>query len=604
MNEIISLPKPKIKKRKLNMEIERSCLKQGLHPLLASIIASRLQQDELDLTDILLPKLAILDTPDAMQDIKKGAHRLAKAIINKEYIGIETDHDCDGQTSHAVIYYNLSVHFKHPLNKIYSYIGHRLNEGYGLSDPVADRILQDKPNASLIITADNGSSDEPRIKRLKEAGIDVIVTDHHEIPVEGGPKSAYACLNPAQSNCNYKDKYIAGCMVAWLLMVATRVELITLGYLTENAPKLIDSLDFVAVGTIADCVSMAQSKNNRAVVAYGLKYIQAGTRPCWRAIKLLLNNQITTVDLAFRVAPLLNSDGRLATAFGSVSFLLAENDLIAREWITQLQELNKQRKIIQKNITIQGLKQAISQVKSNCKTVTIYLEDGHTGVHGISASRIKEYFGRPTAFFAPRFNKPEILAGSIRGIDNFHVRNALQFIADLNNSLFITFGGHKGAGGVTLKRENFSTFVQLFEQAAKEQLGQAELGPIIWTDGELPKEWISLDTLQELNKLEPFGREFELPIFQTQAKLINFRTIGDGTHARVILEIKDNKDDKGNKDNKNNIYNGVWFGMRQSIDEPITVNVGDNVVVAYSLRLNEFNGAKKCELQIIYMQKE
>ncbi len=591
MSDILDLPKPKIKDRQPNIEVEDFCLKHGLHPLLARIIASRPRPDGLDAREMLLPKLAALDTPYAMKDIKKAALRLAKAIINKEYIGIETDHDCDGQTSHAVIFYNLNVYFKHPVNRIYSYIGHRLNEGYGLSDSVVDRILQDLPNASLIITADNGSSDEPRIKRLQDAGIDVIVTDHHEIPIEGVPNSAYACLNPSRDDCDYKDKYIAGCMVAWLLMVATREELINSGYLAKNTPKLVDSLDFVAVGTVADCVSMAQSKNNRAVVAYGLKYIQAGARPCWRAIKSLLNNQITAEDLAFRIAPILNSDGRLASAFGSVNFLLAETDLVAKEWVVQLQELNKQRKSIQKDITQQGLKQAISQTNAKCKAITIFLEDSHTGVHGISASRIKEYFGRPTAFFAAKVNNPEILAGSIRGVDNFHVRGALQFIADRNNKLFITFGGHKGAGGVTLKREDFPIFVELFEQAAIEQLGATELGPIIWTDGELPQEWINLDILQELDKLEPFGREFELPVFQALAKLQSLRVIGDGTHARVVLGIKGTN------------YQGVWFGMRNSVMEPIAVNVADNVIVAYSLKLNEFNGGKKCELQIVHMQK-
>ena len=591
MSDLLALPKPKIRKRQLDGAIENHCLAQGLHPLLARIIASRPVPVGLAAHEMLLPKLAALESPYAMTDIKKAALRLANAIVNKEHIGIETDHDCDGQTSHAVIFYNLSVYFKHPTKHIYSYIGHRLNEGYGLTDPVVDRILQGTPKAKLIITADNGSSDEPRIKRLKDAGIDVIVTDHHEIPVEGIPASAYACLNPARADCNYQDKCISGCMVAWLLMVATRDELINLGYLPDNAPKLVDSLDFVAVGTIADCVSMAQSKNNRAVVAYGLKYIQAGVRPCWRALQSLFNSQITSEDLAFKIAPLLNSDGRLASAFGSVSFLLAENDIVAKEWVIQLKELNKQRKSIQKEITLLGLKQAIEQVKAKHLALSIFLEDSHAGVHGISASHIKEYFGRPTAFFAPKVNSADLITGSIRGIDNFHVRDALQFMANINTELFISFGGHKGAGGVTLKKAYFSQFVTLFEPAVRTQLGEVELGPTILTDGELPAEWINLEILQELSKLEPFGREFELPIFQAKAKLMNLRVIGDGAHARITLEIA------------GNIYQGVWFNMRQTNTAAIEVNSSDHVFVVYALKLNEFNGSKRCELQIICMHK-
>lgn len=590
MDDELVLPKAKIKNRKINAVIERHCLTQGLHPLLARIIAARPIPKGLAAHEVLMPKLAALESPYAMADIKKAAKRLAQAIVNQEYIGIETDHDCDGQTSHAVIYYNLTVHFNHPRQRIYSYIGHRLTEGYGLSNTVVDRILQDSPVATLIITADNGSSDEPRIKRLKDANIEVIVTDHHEIPLSGIPASAYACLNPAREDCNYQDKYIAGCMVAWLLMVATRDELINCNYLPKTTPKLIDTLDFVAVGTIADCVSMAQSKNNRAIVAYGLKYIQAGVKPCWRAIKSLVTTAITSEDLAFKIAPLLNSDGRLATAFGSVSFLLAENDIIANEWIQQLQELNKQRKNIQKAITLQGIKQVLLANNIQRHTLSIFLEDSHTGVHGISASHIKEYFGKPTVFLAPKFNEPNIITGSIRGIDNFHVREALQFIANINNELFISFGGHKGAGGVTFARANIDAFIKLFEHAAKEQLGNITLEPTIFTDGELNPEWINLATFKELSKLEPFGKEFETPIFQATAKLKNLRIIGDGTHARVIVEIA------------NNIYHGVWFNMRQTTTSAITFNIGDKVTVIYALKLNEFNGNKKCELQIITMQ--
>ena len=590
MSDKAKLPKAKLVPRVVNIAEEKHCLDRQVHPLLARIIASRPKPANLPADAMLLPKLSMLDAPHNMQDMEKAASRLAKAIIAKEYIGIETDHDCDGQTSHAVLFYNLTTHFKHPANKIYSYIGHRLHEGYGLTDPVVDRILQDSPTASLVITADNGSSDEPRIKRLAAAGIDVIVTDHHEIPVEGIPASAYACLNPARDDCNYQDKYIAGCMVAWLLMVVTREKLISAGYLTSTAPKLTDSLDFVAVGTVADCVSMAQSSNNRAVVAYGLKHIAAGTRPCWRVMRSLCSNQITAEDLAFRVAPLLNSDGRLATAFGSVSLLLSDNDLTAKEWVLQLQELNKQRKSIQKNITLQGIDQALAQVEQGQKSLSIFLTESHTGVHGISASHIKEYFGRPTAFFAPKVNQTEILAGSIRGIENFHVRDALQFIANANPQLFLTFGGHRGAGGVTVRQENFAEFAKLFAKAAEQQLGTRDLGPVILTDGELPLEWISLDILQELSKLEPYGREFEVPIFQAKARLLNLKVIGDGTHARVTLEIKGTS------------LQGVWFGMRQAVTEPIAFKIGDTVQIAYSLKLNEFNGAKKCELQIVTMQ--
>ena len=590
MNDIIDLPKPKIKLRKTDPNQEKIGLEQGLHPLLARILAARSIPHELQPHEVLNIKLSSLAQPYDMADMQKAALRIAKAIINREYIGIETDHDCDGQTSHAVLYYNLSHHFKHPVDKLYSYIGHRLIEGYGLSDSVADRILQDQPLPSLVITADNGSADEPRINRLKTAGIDVIVTDHHEIPSDDYPLSAYACLNPTRQDCNYPDKYIAGCMVAWLLMTAVRQELIARQYLNQNALKLMDSLDFVAVGTVADCVSIGRSKNNRAVVSYGLKLIKKGVRPCWRALKETINGEITAEDLSFKIAPLLNSDGRLATAFGSVSLLLAATDEEASLWVENLSEQNQQRKAIQQGVTMQGLQQAYVQAQENKFSFCIFLENGHVGVHGISASRIKEYFGRPTAFFALKATDLKLITGSIRGIEGFHVRDALQFVADHAPGLLIAFGGHQGAGGATLLRENFNRFSDLFEQAAKVQLQTESLGPVIWTDGELPSHWINLETLEAINSLAPFGREFEQPIFQMQAKLLALNPVGDGTHARVVLDY----------DGK--VYRGIWFGMRTSDQDPIPVSVRDQVLVAYSLKLNEFRGSRSCELQVLGMQ--
>ncbi len=580
-----SLPIPTIKARKIDLEIERQAQQQGLHPLLARIIAARPQPHNSDIQQQLEPKLGSLDHPLTMRDMEKSSIRLAAAIIDKEVIGIETDHDCDGQTSHAVLYDALLNKFNVAPNLIRSYIGHRLTEGYGLSAKVAQRILEDQPRPSLIITADNGSADEVRIAMLKEVGIDVIVTDHHQLPLAGPPVSAYACINPTRSDCDYPDPYIAGCMVAWLLMVATRIELIKLGYLHADAPKLTDSLDFVAVGTIADCVSMARSNNNRAIVTYGLKLINTGKRPCWRAIKTLTKGIITAEDLGFKVGPLLNSDGRLASAFGSVSFLLAIDDSEAQQWVSYLQEQNQTRKSIQNSITKQGITIAIEQTQQGRFSLCIFLAAGHAGVHGISASRIKESFGRPTVFLAPKQGEDGILTGSIRSIEGFHVGNALEWIMQQDSKVLIAGGGHAGAGGVTLHKENYDKFMQLFEIAAQQQLVPEALGPVVWTDGELNFDDFTLNTLNILTKLEPFGREFEAPIFEVTATLENLRTIGDGTHARLELRVGTQR------------INGVWFGFQH------TAAVGDTVRCAFSLKANDFGGIRRCEIQVQWLFK-
>ena len=584
----LELPVPKIKTRKINIKIQDLALASGLHPTIARILAARPIEVD-NIAKIIKPQMSLLEHPKQMQDMTKAATRLAKAIINKEYIGIETDHDCDGQTSHAVIYYNLTKHFKHPKHLIKSYIGNRLTEGYGLSESVANRILADIPRGSVVITADNGSSDEPRIAKLKAAGIDVIITDHHQIPLTDLPNSAYAWINPTRLDCSY-DPYIAGCMVAWLLMVATRIELINEGYLAKNAAKLYDTLDYVAVGTVADCVSFAKSHSNRAVVRFGLRLINARSKFCWQVLNNILPAYIDAEDLGFKIGPLLNSDGRLATAFGSVSFLLSENLVQAQNWFKHLKTQNIERRNIQKTITLKGLIQAKQQVAAGRCAICIFLPEGHVGVHGISASRIKDHFGRPTAFFAPKFGDEGLITGSLRGIELFHVRDALQYVADQAPKLLIAFGGHRGAGGVTLKSDNFNKFVELFEQAAIKQLKASDLGPVIWSDGVLSSELINLNFFNDLKILEPFGREFESPIFHSIAKINYIKFIGDGTHARLALNIN------------GIIFNAVWFSMRYNAEDPCVFVEKDEVICAFSLLENTFNNQKTCELQIIGMQ--
>ncbi len=586
----VDLPKPVIKIKPYDKAIEQHGIEAGLHPIVARIVASRPLPSHIPLLQAISPKLKNLSSPLNLKDIERAASRVADAIINAEYIGIETDHDCDGQTSHAVLFHNLIHHFKHPKQKILSYIGHRLTEGYGLSEPVAKRILSDSPRCSLVITADNGSSDEPRIKQLKAAGIDVIITDHHEIPVEGAPLSAYACLNPTRSECGYGDPYIAGCMVAWLLMAATRQVLIERGHLCATVPTLMDSLDFVAVGTIADCVSMARSINNRAVVAYGIRLITEGKRPCWRAILSDLKEPLNSEDLGFRIGPLLNSDGRLSCAFGSVNFLLAETDEEAMAGLFALEDHNKERKNIQQNIVLQGLSKAKSQVDQGRSSLCIYLQESHTGVHGIAASRIKDIYGRPTAFFAPKLGVPGVISGSIRGVEKFHVRQALQYVADQHPHILIAFGGHKGAGGLTLKLADFELFSATFEAAACLQLAEEVLLPVIWTDGPLSLNALNFDLINTLSQLEPFGREFETPVFEVVATLKELRFIGDGTHARVRLEAEGKR------------VEGVWFKIRQTPSAPIYVQAGDTVKVAFSIKINNFRNERKVDMQVVHME--
>lgn len=587
-----SLPKPKIKARVVDESQYQRMLSTGLNPIVARIIAGRPMPEFSQVQDWLNPKLSSLDHPNLMMDMEKAVERVARAIINKEVIGLETDHDCDGQTSHALLHCAFIEHFNHPVERLRSYIGHRLNEGYGLSESVMNRMLIDTPRPTLVITADNGSSDEAQIVKLKEEQIDVIVTDHHAIPLEGIPKSAYAVLNPTRGDCQYPDPLIAGCMVAWLLMAGVRKYLIQVGYLEKTAPCVSSLLDYVAVGTIADCVSIARSRNNRAVVNYGLKLINQFSRPCWQSIRdgiLSVGAKVRSSDLGFKIGPLLNSDGRLACAFGSVTFLLANTLEEAKNWVQHLQAQNAQRKLVQKRITDLAILEAYKQVSAGRKTLCVLLEDGHAGVHGISASRVKDCFGRPVLIFCPKYNEPELITGSARSIDDFHLRDSLQALADLHPGLIVKFGGHKGAAGVTLKRKDFTLFSNAFEAVSQNALLHLELGPVIWSDGLFPIEGYSIDFIEQLNEqLEPFGREFEPPVFEAQAQVLAISYIGETKlHARLTLRIDDL------------FLKAIWFNARETQDCNLAIEPNSTAYIIFEPKINEFRGAKTIDLQIL-----
>ncbi len=606
-----------LKRRSIHPEVYSELLSQGLSPIMARIIAGRPLPSK-GVEACLSPKLSDLDSPGLMKDMEKAADKLAHVIANiknnknfenkkseilgpeiigpeiigPEIIGIETDHDCDGQTSHAVIYTALTEIFGIDPAYIRSYIGHRMNEGYGLSQALMKRILADEIRPSLLITADNGSSDEAQIKILKEAGIEVIVTDHHYLPEEGPPKSAYAVLNPTQDGCDFPDALIAGCMVAWLLMARVRALLIERNVLSESVPSLKSLLDFVAVGTVADCVSMARSVNNRAVVKYGLKLINQRKRPCWQALDCLNNSsqkKFKAEDLGFLIGPLLNSDGRLSDAFGSVSFLLSHDLAEAEKWVQQLSQQNQIRKGIQKNITEEALKLGQDQVNKGRVSLVISLEKGHAGVHGISASRIKDQFGRPTILFSVKAHEPEYLSGSARSIDGVHLRNALARVKAMKSDAMIKFGGHAGAAGLMIHREKLESFSELFETAVLEQVSLDAVGPVIYTDGELPGEHFDLDFVDELAGLDPYGREFDAPLFEGNFMVQSLKWIGsDQSHLSFNLKLT-------SQNQANQVYRGVWFSADSWAR---SLQPGQNIQAVFALTDSEFRSTRELNLMI------
>lgn len=584
--------KPSLQYSKANDDIVAVVDGMALSPLAKIVLANRATDSGMDTADLMTFAPQRLDSPESLPDIDVAAERIAKAVVSGEIIALETDHDVDGVTSHAVIYLALTQYFGVQKENVLQYIGHRLEEGYGLSDPLCERILAQDIQPSLIITADNGTSDELRIKRLKECGIDTIVTDHHGIPDEGVPVSAIACVSPARQDSRYPDPLIAGVMVAWLTMCHTR-NILNSRY-GMNVAKLGGLLDFVALGTIADCVSMSRSVNNRIVVRAGLNIMNRKARPCWKVFGTEVIDQakpIDTGDLGFKLGPRINAVGRLGDAMTGVCFLLSETEREADYWINHLNQENDLRREIEGDLKEIAFEIAQEQVSEGRNSVLVFLGDGHGGVHGIVSSRIVEGFGRPAVCFSKKVGEEGVITGSARSIPGVHVLEVFKAVHALHPEVFIKFGGHAGAGGLTIYQSGFEKFGQAFEAEVTKRIRGQEIGPVILCDGHIDPSIITQTAIEGLAEIEPFGREFERPVFSSTMKVSKFRWIGQDKKTLKLNLV----DTFGFSD-----VEGIWFGA--DINDADLADLSQVFNVVYTPDLNWWNGRAK--VQIIIKQFE
>jgi single-stranded-DNA-specific exonuclease len=444
-----------------NEAVYQDLLEQGASVFLADILSRRLDTC-VSLEDCLSPSISRIQNPKHMPDIEKAVTRICKAIIQQESIVFAVDHDMDGQGSAAVLWTAFVDYFKVPASRLSVITSHRLNEGYGITQAVVDRILA--TDASLIISADKGTSDEPRIKQLVDAGRDVVVTDHHQVPEEGPPISALACVNPARADSEY-DPYVCGAGVAFLTMAMVRTALLKQEYLSD-IPSLSGLMDYVAVATLADCVSIRPDKSytNRAMVKRGIALINAQHRPCWQVFcQQIKDPVVTSQTIGFQLAPAVAAAGRLDWAETGFRFLTATTVEEAETHWAVLTRENTLRKNIEKTLRDKAFEAAASM---DGMSILLYFEEGHSGVHGITASRLVEKFGKPSAMFAPKgagaregestleIGDIQLASGSFRGVPGFDTRAALQYISDHYPDILIAFGGHQGAAGATVAIEN------------------------------------------------------------------------------------------------------------------------------------------------------
>lgn len=504
----------------------------GATPLQARLLAGRLP--DADLRHTLFPRDHVLQWEE-LPDIHPAAECIADAIERGEVLACVVDHDADGICANGVIRESMIKHFGVDPARVHSVCSHRTKEGYGVSSKLVERVLALSPRPTLVITADQGSADEERIRELREVHkIRTVVSDHHAIPVAGVPRSAVACVNPARTDIPCRDPTIAGCMVALYLMTAVRAKLIERGVLPANAPKLTSALDAVAVGTTADAVDLGRSATNRYVVKAGLERMNALSRPIWSAMEALVPLPWDAQTIAFKIGSMTNAHGRIDDGTAGLDAYTTDDPVLACELVAVMHDANERRKVIERALSQQAIETAGALIAQGACGLAVVLEDGHPGVHGICASRVVEAYGRPTVCISPHMHDAGILTGSVRSVPGINVKHALDRMAQEYPGLTRSHGGHGMAAGTSLDAENASAFCAAWDAIITDMLAGAPPAMTRWHDGPLGAA-LGAGVLEEIRGLEPYGRGFDPPVFCDRFTLRGARAVGDGTHLRLEL---------------------------------------------------------------------
>lgn len=527
-----------------------------------------------------------------MHGINDAVELLFEAIQHNKRIIVVGDFDADGATSSALSVLALRMLGSHNVDYL---VPNRFEDGYGLSPEVVDQAIE--IGAQVIMTVDNGVSSIEGVRYAKQQGLKVLVTDHH-LPGHELP-DVDAMVNPNLQECAFPSKALAGVGVAFYLMMALCVHMRKNGWFEQQGmaePKLMELVDLVALGTVADVVPL--DENNRILVHQGLQRIRAGkARPGIQALIEVAKRdarRIVASDFGFALGPRINAAGRLDDMSFGVELLMSNNIHAARRMASELDGLNQTRKEIE-----EGMKQEAMafcerlQFGENSKLphgLVLFQRDWHQGVIGILASRVKDKFHRPVIAFAD--GGEGSIKGSCRSIPGLHMRDTLDRIDTQNPGLIVKFGGHAMAAGLTILEKDFERFAKLFDEAVKNELDEAVLKGVIVSDGELKPEEFSMHTAELLRSGGPWGQAFPEPLFDGEFKVLHQKLVGE-KHLKLMLEPLH----KGHPTNI--MIDGIAFNvdLRRWPDASVKT-----VRLAYKLDINEFRGNQSLQLMIDHIE--
>ena len=511
------------------------------------------------------PSLADLHDPFLMKDMDLAVARIEKAISEGENIMVYGDYDVDGTTSVALV----SSYLKKKYSNVATYIPDRYDEGYGISYKGIDFAADN--DITLIIALDCGIKAIDKVAYASEKGIDFVICDHHR-PGKEIPEAA-AVLDPKREDCSYPYDELCGCGVGFKLLQALNERR------GEKFEILLPYLDLVATAIGADIVPV--TGENRILAYHGLNVMNTAPRAGFKAIlQQVKKSMLTITDVVFIIAPRINAAGRMKHGLHAVNLLTEEDEVLARQYASEIEVYNQDRRLADQAITLEALAQIEELQEQERNTTVVYQENWHKGVIGIVASRLTETYYRPTLVFT---RSGEKLAASARSVKGFDVYDALEGCSEYIEQ----FGGHKYAAGLTLLAEQYQDFKKKFEEIVSSTIDKNLLVPEISIDLELELEEIDWKFNRILKQFAPFGPGNMSPVFMTS----NLRDTGNA--KCVGADLKHLK--TALRSPAGTTFSAIGFDLGIKCEE---LSDGKKIKAAYSLEENEFNGYINLQLKL------
>lgn len=532
-----------------------------ISPLTAIILYNRGVREDKDIQTFLSKSLGVMHDPYLMKDMKKAVERIHLAKERNEKITIYGDYDVDGITSIAILYKHLA---EMGISVDY-YVPDRMQEGYGVNKDALNKIHQ--KGSSLIITVDTGITAVEESEYAKEIGLDVIITDHHECKEQ--IPNVYAAIDPKQRNCPYPFKSLAGVGVVFKLIQALDEQ--------KSLSALMDKYaDLLCLGTVADISPLINE--NRVIVTEGLKRFKNTKNVGLKALIDVSTNgkSITTSTIGYTIAPRINASGRLGCASRSVELFLTDDKQKAHMLAESLCEENTVRQQTEQKMFKEALEyiEKHPEIKDD-KVLIIAHENWHHGIVGIVSSKITEKFYKPSILFAI---DGEEAKGSGRSVQGYNLFGSLEQCSDLLEK----YGGHELAAGLTIRSDQIEAFRQRINAISKDTINETTLVPTIQLDAVIKVPYITLDTVNDINQLQPFGVDNPTPFFAVRnIKIHKISVMSEGKHLRMTL-FKDGK-----------YLDSVGFGMGEYFQY---LKEGDFIDVAFSLDINDYKGFQNVQL--------